>query len=241
MGPYSSGWGRFNILVALFNMIPGFPLDGGRILRSALWAITDNLKTATRWASYVGQIVAWALILVGIAMTFGVSIPFLGSGFVNGIWIMFIGWFLQNAAVQSYRKVVIQDILEDVQVKQMMYTNVPMVNAGLSVQTLIDNYMMQSDNRAFVVFDGERMVGLVTIDDIRKLDIEARTHTIVKDVMTPSEKLVVIAPEQEASAAFQRLQTEDIRQLPVVNGNQIVGLLRRKDITRWLQLQSQFE
>ena len=165
--------GSVNILVAVFNLIPGFPLDGGRIFRSALWAITNDLKTATRWASDLGQLVAWVLILAGIAMAFGVNIPFLGSGFINGIWFMFIGWFLQNAAVQSYHKVVIQDILEDVKVKQMMYTNIPAVDAGLSVQSLIDNYIMQSDNRAFIVFEDEKMVGLVTIDDIRKLDAEA--------------------------------------------------------------------
>jgi Zn-dependent protease/CBS domain-containing protein len=232
--------GSINILVALFNLIPGFPLDGGRIVRSALWALTNDLNKATRWAAGLGQIVAWVLILSGISMIFGVVIPFLGTGFVNGIWIMFIGWFLQNAAVQSYRRVVVQDILEDVPVKQMMYTDVPMVKAGVTVQNLIDNYIMKTDNLAFVVFDGDNMVGLVTIDDIRKVDPESRSQTLIQSIMTPSQKLVVVAPEEQASDAFQRLQSEDISQLPVVNGNKIVGLLRRKDIVRWLQLQSQF-
>jgi Zn-dependent protease/CBS domain-containing protein len=232
--------GSINILVALFNLIPGFPLDGGRIVRSALWALTNDLNKATRWAAGLGQIVAWVLILSGISMIFGVVIPFLGTGFVNGIWIMFIGWFLQNAAVQSYRKVVVQDILEDVPVKQMMYTDVPMVKAGVTVQNLIDNYIMKTDNLAFVVFDGDNMVGLVTIDDIRKVDPESRSQTLIQSIMTPSQKLVVVAPEEQASDAFQRLQSEDISQLPVVNGNKIVGLLRRKDIVRWLQVQSQF-
>jgi Zn-dependent protease len=236
--------GSINILVALFNLIPGFPLDGGRIVRSALWALTNDLNKATRWAAGLGQIVAWVLILSGISMIFGVVIPFLGTGFVNGIWIMFIGWFLQNAAVQSYRRVVVQDILEDVPVKQMMYTDVPMVKAGVTVQNLIDNYIMKTDNLAFVVFDGDNngdnMVGLVTIDDIRKVDPESRSQTLIQSIMTPSQKLVVVAPEEQASDAFQRLQSEDISQLPVVNGNKIVGLLRRKDIVRWLQVQSQF-
>lgn len=230
--------GSINILIAVFNLIPGFPLDGGRIVRSALWAVTDNLTQATHWASILGQAVAWALTLAGIAMMFGVNIPFFGTGFINGLWIVFIGWFLQNASVQSYRRVVIQDILEDVPVKQMMYTDVPVVDAGLSVQMLIDNHIMKRDNRAFIVYENDTMVGLVTIDDIRKLDTEARAHTTIKDIMTPSQKLIVIAPEEEASDAFERLQSEDIRQLPVVNGNRIVGLLRRKDIIRWLQLQS---
>ena len=231
--------GSINILIAIFNLIPGFPLDGGRIVRSILWAVTNNLTKATRWASFLGQIVAWSLIMAGIAMMFGVTLPFFGTGFLNGLWIVFIGWFLQNAAIQSYRKVVIQDILEDVPVKQMMYTEVPVVDAGLSVQMLIDNYIMKMDNRAFIVYENDRLVGLVTIDDIRKVDTQARPLTVIKDIMTPSKKLIVIAPEEEASDAFERMQAKDIRQLPVVNGNKIVGLLRRKDIIRWLQLQSQ--
>jgi Zn-dependent protease/CBS domain-containing protein len=232
--------GSVNILVAVFNLIPGFPLDGGRILRSVLWAITDNLNKATRWASWMGQAVAWALILAGISMIFGVTIPFLGGGFINGIWIIFIGWFLQNAAVQSYRNVVVQDILEAVPVKRMMYTDVPVVSADLSVARLVDDYIMKSDNRAFIVFDGEKMLGLVTIEDVRKTTPETRNLTLVRDVMTPSQKMIVVSPDEEASEAFYRLESEDIRQLPVVNGNKIVGLLRRKDIIRWLQLQSKF-
>jgi len=231
--------GSINILIAIFNLIPGFPLDGGRIVRSTLWAVTNDLTKATRWASALGQVVAWGLILAGIAMMFGVSIPFFGTGFFNGLWIVFIGWFLQNASIQSYRKVVIQDVLEDIPVKRMMYTDIPIVDAGLSVQRLIDDYIMQTDNRAFIVFQNDKMVGLVTIEDIRKVDREARSLTILNDIMTPSKKLIVIAPEEEASDAFERLQSEDIRQIPVVNGNKIVGLLRRKDIIRWLQLHSQ--
>jgi Zn-dependent protease len=240
MGTMFVWLGSVNILIALFNMLPGFPLDGGRIFRSLLWAVTNNLRSATRWASWTGQAVAWALIFAGISMMFGVYIPILGVGVLNGIWIVFIGWFLQNAAIQSYRKIVVEDILGDVPVKQMMYTEVPMVNSGISVQSLIDNYIMQTDHRAFVVFEGDRMIGLVTIDDVRKVEAEDRTHTIIRSIMTPSEKLIVIAPEEEASDALQRLQSEEIRQLPVVTGDKIIGLLRRKDIVRWLELQSHF-
>jgi Zn-dependent protease/predicted transcriptional regulator len=231
--------GSVNILVGLFNLIPGFPLDGGRIVRSILWGITDNLQKATRWASWIGQAVAWLIIFAGMSMLFGVRIPILGTGFINGIWLIFIGWFLQNAAAQSYRKVVVQDILEDIPVKRMMHSNVQIVPASISVDALIDNYLMKSDNRAFVVYDEDRMVGMVTIDDVRKVSPESRERTMVREVMTPSQKMIVIAPEEEAAEAFQRLQSEDIRQLPVVKENKIVGFLRRKDIIRWLQFQSQ--
>jgi len=218
--------GSVNILVGLFNLIPGFPLDGGRIVRSILWGITGSLEKATRWASWLGQAVAWIMVFAGMSMLFGVRIPVLGTGFINGIWLIFIGWFLHSAAAQSYRRIVVQDILENIPVKRMMYPKVPAVSANISVDALI------------VVYDEDRMVGLVTIDDLRKVSPETRKLTLVREVMTPSKKMVVIAPEEEAAEAFQRLQSEDIRQLPVVEHNEIVGLLRRKDIVRWLRFQS---
>ena len=230
--------GSVNILVGFFNLIPGFPLDGGRILRSILWGITGNLVRATRWASWVGQFVAWLLILAGISMLFGVQIPILGGGVFNGMWIIFIGWFLQNAASQSYRRVLMQDVLEDVPVKRMMETDVPIVPAHMTVQTLIDDHIMQTDQRAFIVFDQEKMAGMVTVEDVQKVPAESRANTTVREIMTPSSKLIVIAPEENASKALDRLQDQNIRQLPVVTENRIVGLLRRRDILRWLEFQS---
>jgi Zn-dependent protease/CBS domain-containing protein len=233
--------GSVNILLGIFNLIPGFPLDGGRILRSIVWAITDNVVKATRWASIVGQVIAWLLILAGLFMLFGTEIPLLGSGIINGMWIIFIGWFLQNAAVQTYQKTVVQDILENVPVQQIMNPDVPVVPAEIKVDDLIEKHIMKTDSQAFIVFDDGRMVGLVSIDDVRKLSADERQSATVRDVMTPSRKLVVVAPNENASEALDRLQNQKIRQLPVVSGNRIVGLLRRKDILRWLELQSQSE
>lgn len=231
--------GSVNILVGLFNLIPGFPLDGGRVVRSILWGVTNDLKKATRWASWLGQGVAWLMIFAGMSMLFGARIPVLGSGFINGLWLVFIGWFLQNAAVQSYRRVIIQDILEDVPVKQLMNPNVPTAPADITVESFVNEYLMQSDNRAFIVYEDDKMAGLITIEDVRKLPAGSRSNTLVREVMTPSEKMIVVAPEEDITAAFERLQMKDIRQLPVVAGNKIVGLLRRKDIVRWLQFHSQ--
>jgi Zn-dependent protease/CBS domain-containing protein len=242
LGPFSTVmiWlGSINILIGLFNLIPGFPLDGGRIVRSILWGVTKDLGKATRWASWMGQAVAWSMIVAGMSMLFGVHIPFLGGGFINGIWLIFIGWFLQGVAVQSYRKVVVQDVLGDVPVRKMMKTRVPVVPASISVETLIDSCIMQSEDRAFIVHDVDKIAGLVTIDDVRKVSPEDREQTIVRDIMTPSKKMIVVAPEEEASEALDRLQAEDVRQLPVIHGDKIVGLLRRKDVIRWLQFQSQ--
>ena len=231
--------GSVNILLGIFNLIPGFPLDGGRVLRSILWAITDDVVKATRWASVVGQGIAWLLILAGIFMLFGVQIPLLGSGIINGMWIIFIGWFLQNAAVQNYQKALVQDILGAVPVERIMNPDVPVVSADIKVNDLVEKHIMKTDNQAFMVFDGDKMVGLVSIDDVRKLSNEERQTRTVRDIMTPSKELVVVAPNENAAEALDRLQNRSIRQLPVVKGNRIVGLLRRKDILRWLELQSQ--
>jgi Zn-dependent protease len=242
IGPLSTIFiwlGSVNILLGFFNLIPGFPLDGGRVLRSLLWGITNNLVTATRWASWVGQFVAWLLIVAGISMIFGTRIPFLGAGVFNGMWIVFMGWFLQNAASQSYRRILVQDILEDVPVKRMMLRDVPAVPANLTTEALVNDHIVGSDNPAFIVAEGEEPVGLVTVDDVRKLSPETRHNTLVREIMTPSQKLESVTPEENVSVAFDRLQSKDIPQLLVMHGNRIVGLLRRKDIVRWLELQSQ--
>jgi Zn-dependent protease/CBS domain-containing protein len=230
--------GSVNILLGFFNLIPGFPLDGGRVLRSILWALTHDLVKATRWAALVGQFVAWVLIVSGISMIFGTTIPLLGSGVFNGMWLVFMGWFLQNAASQSYRRILVQDILEDVPVKRMMLTDVPAVPADMTAEALVNHHIVGSEHREFIVSENEEPVGLVTIDDIRKLSPEARRETPVREIMTPSKKLEVVAPESNGSEAFDRLQNQDLHQLLVMHGNQIVGLLRRKDIARWLELQA---
>lgn len=230
--------GSVNILLGFFNLIPGFPLDGGRVLRSILWGVTHDLVKATRWASLVGQFVAWVLIVSGMAMIFGTTIPFLGSGVFSGMWIVFMGWFLQNAASQSYRRALIQDILEDVPVKRMMLTDLPAIPGNMTAETLVNNHIIRSDNREFIVSENEEPVGLITLDDVRKLSPETRHDTPVRDIMTPSKRLEVVTPDANVSEAFDRLQNQDIHPLLVMHGNKIVGLLRRKDILRWLELQS---
>lgn len=232
--------GSVNLLVGFFNLVPGFPLDGGRVLRSILWAITDNLRRATRWASAIGQIIAWMMIVSGIAMVFGVSIPFFGTG-PGGLWLAFIGWFLNSAAAQSYQKVVVQDILEGVSVERMMRSEPPTITADISVGSLVHDHIMGSDNRAFPVMDSGRLAGIVTLEDVREAPRDAWDRTTVREIMTPAEDLVTIAPQEEAAEALNRLASRDVRQLPVVSDGRLVGLVSRRDIIMWLQLHSQLD
>lgn len=231
--------GPINFILGIFNMIPGFPLDGGRVLRSILWGVTDNLRRATRWASYVGQGIAWLMIFAGISMVFGAEIPVFGSGFVDGLWLAFIGWFLNSASVQSYRQVLIRDVLEGVQVSEMMRANAPTVASDLTVHDLVHEYIMGTDDHAFPVVDGDRLRGLVTLEDVRSVPRENWASVRVNEIMTPTDELVAASPEEQAEEAMRKLQSRDVRQLPVVSGQDLVGLLRRRDIIKWLQLQAE--
>ena len=135
--------GPINIIIGLFNLIPGFPLDGGRVLRSILWAAMDNFRRATRWATAIGQGFGWLMILAGIAMVFGANIPVLGTGIGNGIWFAFIGWFLVSAAAQSYQQVIIEDMLEGVPVIRLMREPVPAISPNLPLSALLYDYVMR--------------------------------------------------------------------------------------------------
>jgi Zn-dependent protease/predicted transcriptional regulator len=231
--------GSINLTLGIFNLIPGFPLDGGRVLRSILWAISGNLHRATRWASAVGQLIAWAMILSGIGMIFGLQIPFFGTGFVSGVWLAFIGWFLNSASAQSYRQLVVHDILEQASVDRVMRTDPPTVPANSSVGALVHDHVMGTDDYGFPVLDGGRLAGVVTLDDVRKIARDQWDTVTVREIMTPSDRLVTVSPEEDAAEALDKLAQNDVRQLPVVRGGELIGLLRRRDVIKWLQLHSE--
>jgi Zn-dependent protease/predicted transcriptional regulator len=231
--------GSVNIMVGFFNLIPGFPLDGGRVLRSILWAVTGNLRRATRWASFVGQGIAWLMILAGIAMFFDIRVPFLGTGFASGIWLVFIGWFLNSAAVQSYRQLVLQDILEDVEVGRLMRTHPVTITPDISVDKLVNEHFLGSGSDAFPVVSGDEIVGMVTLDDARKLPREEWQDRSVADIMTPFAQLPVLAPHDDASEALNMLRSSEVKQLLVMRGRELLGILDQRDLVRWLQIQSE--
>jgi Zn-dependent protease/CBS domain-containing protein len=231
--------GSVNLMLGVFNLIPGFPLDGGRVLRSILWAATGSVRKATRWASYVGQAIAWAFIVIGVSMIFGVSIPFFGQGFINGLWLAFIGWFLNTASAQSYQSVVIQDVLAHVPVERMMRTDPPTVPPDITVSTLVHDHLMGSDEQSFPVMAADgAMRGIVTLDDVRRLPHERWDDTRVMDIMTPASELMTVPADEDAADAFNKLMERDVRQLPVMRDGKLAGMFRRRDVVRWLQIHS---
>ncbi len=230
--------GPINILLGVFNLIPGFPLDGGRVLRSVLWAITKNLRLATRWATWIGQMVSWLFIITGIAMIFGLSMPFFGTGLIGGLWLAIIGWFLHSAAIQSYQQVVVDDLLEGVPVSRLMQSNAPSVQPDISVSTLVHDHIIGASERAFPVVQGDRLVGMVSVEDVRKVDRTAWDTTTVSQIMQPSDQIAVATPQEDAAEAMKELGSRNVHQMPVVQDGQLLGMLRQQDIVMWLQLHS---
>jgi Zn-dependent protease/CBS domain-containing protein len=228
--------GPINILLGVFNLVPGFPLDGGRVLRAVLWGLTGDLYRATRWAAGLGQVVAWILIGCGFAMIFGIRVPFFGTGVVGGMWIALIGWFLNNAAIMSYRQLLIQRSMEHVPVSRIMLSQFNTVTPDMPISTLIEDYIMRSNQRAFPVVESGRLVGLVCLEDVRRVDPTQRATLPVRAIMTPAHELTTVAPEEASTEALQALSRREVNQLPVVKHGTVRGLIRREDILKWLSL-----
>ncbi|HEX6319138.1 MAG TPA: site-2 protease family protein [Burkholderiales bacterium] len=228
--------GPVNILLGVFNLVPGFPLDGGRVLRALLWGATGSLRKATRWASAGGQGFAWLLIGTGVLMLLGLRFPLLGGGPFGGLWLMFIGWFLNNAALVSYRQLLVKQTLEEVPVGRLMQTRLARVDPELSVARLVEEQMMASGQRVLPVERAGRFLGLVSLSDLQKSERRAWERMTAADIMTPLERLACVAPEADAGDALGELARRGVNQLPVLEDGRLVGLLRREDVLKWLSL-----
>jgi Zn-dependent protease len=230
--------GPINIIVGLFNLIPGFPLDGGRILRSAIWGATGDLHAATRWASIVGQAIGWALVFVGVAIVFGANVPFLGRGVIAGLWIAFVGWFLSAAAGQTWRRQLVREVLEGIPVSRLMTAPGPAVPARIDLDTLVADWMIRSGDRGFaVVDDAGRLLGLITLADVRRVPREHWRSVEVGQAMTPVARLATTTSREDLADASDKLARADVSQLPVLDGDgTLVGMLLRRDVLRWIEL-----
>lgn len=228
--------GQINIILGIFNLVPAFPLDGGRVLRALMWAVTGDLQRATRWASRLGQAFAWILIASGIAMILGLSVPVFGSGAANGIWLAFIGWFLNNAALVSYRQLILRDALHDVAISKVMLTRFDAVRPGMTLGELLDEHVLRSEQRAFPVVEGDHLLGMVCQRDLEKIPTGQRASLTVRDVMKPASELTAVTPRDDAMDVLTLLAQRDFNQVPVVENGHLAGLVRRADILRWLAL-----
>ena len=221
-----------NLILGIFNLIPGFPMDGGRILRAVVWKITGNLRRATRVASVTGQAVAFLMIVFGIWQI-------LRGFFFNGMWIALIGWFIHSAATRGYQQVLMKDMLKDLRAKDLMNRDFETVSTNLSVQELVEDYVLKKKERAFLVSDAGDLQGIVCLEDIKTVAPERRASTRVKDIMTPREKLDTVSPDDNGNEVLSKLSSRNVHQIPVMEEGEVQGILCRGDVLRFLHLRSE--
>jgi Zn-dependent protease/predicted transcriptional regulator len=212
--------GYINFGLAAFNMIPGYPLDGGRILRAALWWKSGDVERATRQAARGGQIVGCLFIALGILQFFS------GAGF-GGLWIAFIGWFLLQAAGESSLQTSLPGILRNATVAQVMTPDCPTVDGNLNVQNFVDEKLLRTADRCFMVMDNTGLAGLVTPHEVKSLDRARWPYTTVFDIMRPIDQVRTVQPETPLETALQIMSRENVNQLPVVEDGHVEGLLTR--------------
>ena len=220
-----------NLILGLFNLVPGFPLDGGRVLRGIVWGVTGNFLRATQVASNAGRLFAYFLIAIGVWQA-------LGGNWVGGLWTAFIGWFLLEAARESFAQVAIRDTLAGVRAEDVMARDIPTVTRDMSIDEYIHE-VMRTGRRCHIVMGGDLPVGLVTLQSASSVPRHEWTSTSIQAVMVPMDKVETTAPEDPAQRVLERMQSADINQMPVVSGTHIVGMIGRDAILRVLQTRLQ--
>ncbi len=217
-----------NALLATFNLIPGFPLDGGRILRALLWRRLGNLERATRIAARGGQLVALAFIAIG-------AVSIVSGNLTGGLWFILIGWFLEMGAQSSYQQVVLHEALGGVQVADIMNRDVHSVDPNLTVEEVIGEYFLRYKHGGFPVVWGDRLLGIITLHDLQAVPREQRATTPIRAIMTPLARLRTVRPTTSAYDAFARLTEDSIGRLLVVDDGQLVGIITRSDLLRLIR------
>lgn len=223
---------RINWILAIFNMIPGFPLDGGRVLRAIVWRYTNNFQRATQIASFTGQVIAFGFI------GYGVYVIFQGN-LMNGLWMIFIGWFLQNAAASAYTQMNLRHAITGIKVSQVMSRECSEVPRLVSINQIVENNVLQGGQRCFFICDQGKLNGMITLRDITKLPQTKWRFTTAEQVMIPFERLIYVDPDTELLEALQIMDSEKIAQIPVVQNNNLIGTLTREQIIHYLRLRSE--
>ena len=217
-----------NVALGLFNLIPGFPLDGGGVLRSIVWSINHNMRRATLIAANVGRIIASLFII------FGVWQMFVGN-FINGLWITFIGWFLESAARGQVQQLALHDMLSGHKVSQAMNPHYTAIPADTTLQHLVDDHILGSGHRSFVVERGKDIIGLITLHHIKEVPRSEWPAITMAQSMTPIEKTKRVRPDEELWTALEEMDRNGVNQLPVMVDGQIQGMISREDIIGYLR------
>jgi CBS domain-containing protein len=224
--------GLINLLLGGFNLLPAFPLDGGRVLRAALWKRKNDLVGATKTATNVGVAFAFLFMLGGFVFLF------FGS-FIDGLWLIFIGWFLKNGAESSLSRVVVSEALSGVAVGDIMTQEVRKVEPDMIVKDLVDDYFSKYKHGGFPVTENSTLLGLVTLEDVRRVPKEKWAEMKTSEIMTSCEKLTCLKPNESALDAFIRMSSQEVGRLPVREDGKLVGIVTRSDILHAIKVRTE--
>jgi Zn-dependent protease/CBS domain-containing protein len=217
-----------NVLLGIFNLLPGFPLDGGRVLRSILWVSTRSLIKATNIAGRVGQFFGWALIAYGLFEA-------LSGNFLGGLWIAFIGWFLNTTADASRKEITLRERLSHIKVRELMNPDIVTIRPETTVEEMVMNIFRKQHGRAVPVCQDSRLVGIATITDVKKIPQDKWAVTPVKQMMTTGP-LYTVSPEDNLNTALGLIAQHDINQVLIKEQDRCAGLLSRADIIHLIQM-----
>lgn len=226
--------GYINLMLAVFNLLPGYPLDGGRVLRALIWWRTDDADRSTQTAARVGQVVAMLFI------AFGIFEFFRGAG-IGGLWTAFIGWFLLQAARESYVQVGLTHALEGVKVGDVMTHDCQSVEGLENLQDFVDHRLLRTGERCFFVVNKGEIVGLLTPHEIKEIDRAKWPYMTLFDVMRPLEDLQAISPEAPLAGALESMSKYDLNQLPVILNGHLEGVLTRAHVIGYLQTHAELQ
>ncbi|MCG6924883.1 MAG: site-2 protease family protein [Acidobacteria bacterium] len=223
-----------NLALVLFNLIPGYPLDGGRVFRAIMWATTGSMRRATVIASNVGRLFALLFIAVGVWQV-------LNGNFGGGLWVAFIGWFLDSAATAQLQQVRFQGLLRGHKVAQAMSDRCAAVPGSLTLQQLVDEHILGGSQRCFLVTRGQEVVGLMTLHRIKEVPRPQWATTSAAEAMIPLERLKLIDADAEVWAALQEMDRDGVNQLPVTRDRRVIGMLTREDVIGFLRTLRELE
>jgi Zn-dependent protease/CBS domain-containing protein len=216
-----------NILLAVFNLVPGFPLDGGRVLRSIIWWRTRNLLRATKIASNIGRAIGFIFIFGGVWLVFK-------GNWSSGIWMGLIGWFLASAAANSYHQMVMQQVLEGHDVSEIVSSDCISVGPDLPIERLVNEYIRPTGRRCFVVVREGITLGLVTLQEVKGVLQDMRSRIVVAQIMKPIDKLKRVTPDEDLSTVLNILTQENLNHVPVMVDGQMVGMVTRENLLNFV-------
>jgi len=223
---------RINLAVALFNLLPGFPLDGGRVLRAAVWAWTGSFDRGNRAASRAGEVLALGLIGVG-------TFRAIGSDFVGGIWLVLIGWFLHSAVLAGRAQAALRDLLRGATVGQAMTRECPSIAPGLTLDRLVREEVLGAGRRCFVVAEDGNLRGLLTLHEVKGVPRDQWGRVTVDDVMQPATAVATVPPDESLLKALEDMDNADVAQLPVVEDGRWLGMLDRERIVHFVRVRAE--